>query len=79
MSEVNWDDEIYKAENSPRAVLAEFLEDADEYSAIVVAAVKNEAVDADAFRWETSGSAITCIGLTTLVLDALRAHAKGHD
>lgn len=72
MAEVNWDDEIYKAENSPRAVLADFLEHADDYYALVIAAVKRDAVDTDSFAWDSSGSAITCIGLATIMLDDLR-------
>lgn len=76
MAEVNWDDALYKAENSPRSVLAKMLDKADGLRAVIVIAVTTTAVDEEYFEYDSSGSSFEVLGLLQAALDDLREKVK---
>ena len=64
---IDWGDAIYSAENSPRAILAEFLAHADDLSSLVVIAVQRVEVDSDNYMYRTSGSRFMALGMVEKV------------
>lgn len=72
MSEVNWDDEVYKAENSPRSVLAAALADCDQMRAVIVVSVSSDTVHDDTFRVDSSGGRFELMGALQCASDWFR-------
>lgn len=68
---------MYEAENSPRAVLAEYIAEADDLRCVVVICVKKTGVDSDAFSYACSGSTFEALGLVDSTRDALLETVRG--
>ena len=77
MSNIDWDSVAREADRSPRALLAEFLSDADSIETLVIVANK-WAGDGDEWKYKTSGSAIKAEGMMRMALRALAQH-NDHD
>ena len=73
MSEIDWDSVAREADRSPRALLAEFLSDADTIETLVIIANK-WAGDGDHWKYKTSGSSIKAEGMVGMALRALARH-----
>ena len=74
---VNWDEVAYKAENSPRAVLAEYLAMADDLRSVIVVTVKNADAEGDSYSYNSSGSRFEVIGLLRAALRHLESGFDG--
>lgn len=75
---VDWDKVVKEADESPRAVLAKWLAEADDLTAVVVIGEKHytgpDAVENSRIvNYESSGLATTTLGLMIYALDAHRA------
>jgi len=76
---VDWDRVAEQADNTPRAVLAEFLGMADDIDTVVVVIRRknldpNEDAATDFIRYSTSGAAVTALGLIRYAQMCLEDH-----
>lgn len=82
MSEVNWDKIVEDADESPRALLAKFLAEADDITSLVII-VERKSSDPDAHeqtrevRWESSGTGMTILGLMSYSLYSYKKELLG--
>lgn len=73
MAEVNWDGVAFDAEHSPRQVLLEILEKADEIETLVVAlATKPNEGEGQIIRCVTSGQGVYSLGLAVYAQSYLK-------
>lgn len=78
---IDWDRIGHDADESPRALLAEFLADADEIETLVIIvskADKDEPVTKHV-RYRTSGDAFSAQALTAFTARAIMRHIEGGD
>lgn len=76
---INWSDAFYHAENSPRAVLAEFIEGADDIQSLVIIVARKSETGMDEYTYRTSGSAFMSLGLVATVHADLLKHCGGEE
>lgn len=72
MTEVNWDDALYEAENSPRSVLTQALEYCDNMRCVIIVSVSNDSVREDQFRIDMAGGRFEVMGSLLGALDWMR-------
>ena len=72
--DIDWSDAIYDAENSPRAVLAEFGPYLDNIRTLVVIAVQPDVVNRDNFIYRVAGSSIEALGMIEIVRHGILSH-----
>jgi hypothetical protein len=60
---VNWDEALHDAENSPRSTLLDAMEVVDDSRTAVVILLKRDSAGADEVWYQTAGSAFEVAGL----------------
>ena len=74
---IDWDKVANDADRSPRALLAEYLAQADEFETVVVIVNKSDDEGNDNWAYETSGSAVKAEGLIGVAYRAIKRHVSG--
>ena len=77
---IDWDRVAGDAEETPRALLAEILAEADDIETLVVIVSKPDADDpvTKHILWETRGDGVSALGLVQYALVGIRRHVVGN-
>lgn len=72
--DINWDQIAYEADNSPKSLLLELLEDADSYDCLVAVISKKNEDGSESVQCSSSGSGLTVYTLSKYGEIFFRSH-----